>query len=213
MATEQKFISIEETQLPAQLKINLQQNHFIQWIETNTAGFYRVVFTAIPLFLRNHASKDAGKVGFKVIDFKGNFIMGAIDSYHAPENDADDNGEESKGSWSLEFTFNESDLSDIQPNQIFDSMNNEFIQIYERQLWEINRGRFCGDEIKHTMLTESLYTLHDFMDKNTKEDGTEFSIGLDGYFIATSAMEDGERIISIVPGSIAKQCIKDDSVL
>lgn len=210
---EQKFISIEETQLPTQLKLDLQQNHFVQWNEMNTAGFYRVVFTAIPLFMRNHASKDAGKIGFKVIDFKGNFIMGAVETYHAPDESAEEEGEESKGSWSLEFTFNESDLSEVNAAQIFDSMNNEFIQVFERQLWEINKGRFCGDELKHIMLNQSLETLYRFMDKNTRDDGSEFSIGLDGYFIATSAIEDGEKIISIVPGSIAKQCIKDDAVL
>ena len=77
----------------------------------------------------------------------------------------------------------------------------------------VSSGRFCGDELKHIMLNQSLETLYRFMDKNTRDDGSEFSIGLDGYFIATSAIEDGEKIISIVPGSIAKQCIKDDAVL
>lgn len=204
-------VTLKESQLPSELKIRLQQGYYFGWSEEHTEGFYRVIFSAISLFLKNHASKDAGKVGIRIIDLKGNFIFGAIQSYHEPDtSETETEGEDAKGSWSLEYTFDESDFTEMK--LVFDSHNNEFIQVLERQLWEINKGRFGSDEIKQIMLTESCQTLHDFAVKNCKE-GVEFNLTLDGFFTITSAVEDGEVVLAMIPGAITKQAIKDDAIL
>jgi hypothetical protein len=203
-------VSLAESQLPNELKLRLRMNHFVSWSEEYTENLYKVIFTAMSLYLRKQASKDAGKVGLRMIDLKGNFIMGVILTYHEPDKAEEEETDDAKGNWSLEYTLDESDFADLKI--VMDSHNNEFVQVFESQLWSMYAGRFAGDEFKQIMLSESLQTLIDFATKNCTE-GNEFNLSVDGYFLITSAMEDGKIEVAIVPGAITKQAIKDDAIL
>lgn len=207
--TAKVSVKLEDSQLPTELKIILAKNHSIGWDEMYTKRLYEATFSTISTFLKSHMNKDTEKVGFKAVDFSGGFILGAIASYHAPEEGAE--GEDTKGHWSLEYTTDESEMTDIK--NVYDSLNNEFGQLYEQGLWETLRGRFFNNQIKQIMFINVVNLLIDFLSKNCKDDGSEFEVILDDFFTATIAMEDNAPVIAIVPGAVAKQLIKNDAVL
>ena len=92
-------------------------------------------------------------------------------------------------------------------------MNNEFMQILEKKLWEINGGKFknVDDTGKMLIVYRTIEYLKNFMEQNASED--EFTIYIDG-IVETTSIKEGENIIvTILPGEVTKQQVKDDAVL
>lgn len=203
-----KTLQFSKTSIPANYKINLKDSCQMNWMEERTEPLFKVFFSTITTFLKFRQSKDAGKVALNVIDFKNNFLMAGIVSYHAPEDDSDEN--ESKGNWSLEFTFNKDDLEGI--STVYDIMCTEFVQIAEKELYNMMHSRFSDSEYIYSMLITLVQTMKSFLDANAKENEI-VEVEIPNYVIFSVTIEDGEKVTSITPGEILKQQIKDDTIL
>lgn len=203
-----KKIELAESAIPSEFTINLLDHYQMNWVPGYTADFYRVVFFTIAQVLRHFKSKSTGKAGFILKDFNGGFKFGAIVTYHNPEEESND--DDDKGNFTLEFTLDEKDMEGIEVIQ--DNHSDVFITSAAKQAQDIMSGRFVTGEYCSQLFLEAVDTLVKFLDANAIE-GEEFELTYRGIFTATVTVENGEKIISIVPGEMIKQFIKGDNSL
>ncbi len=203
--TEERNL-LGNTSIPSQLGINLHDNYGMIWNETRSADIYRVLFQSIADTLKFHETKDAKRIGMSIKDDKGHMKLGAILNYIEPEEGSEDDS----GNWYLEMTFNPEDMKDLDVD--IDNHTEIFIQCAAKNLFEIASGRFRSTEIMFNVFTTAIDTLVDYLNTTVEANG-EAEVSLMGVFTASAAIEDGQKIISIVPGEVIKQGIKNDALL
>ena len=201
-----KQFEFEMTSIPTQYSINLKDNFSMIWVESRTADMYRIIFTAIADVLKHNQSTDAKRIGFSLKDAKGNFKFGAILTFKKPE----EGSEEDSGNWFLEFTFDQADMTNL--NVEIDNHSDVFVKCAAMEAQQICYGRFRSTDSMYDMIICAIDTLVQFLDVNAVE-GDTVDVTLRGIFTASVAVEDGEKVMSIVPGEYIKQIIKNDSVL
>ena len=202
-------IEMNESQYPNFLTMKFGENDNLVWQNNFTSRFVTALITSIPSYMK-YKMQGTEKVSFKVSDFNGSFVFGSILTYEPGEEDEED----SKGSFNLQFTFNEEDFKEESGSStVYDIMNNEFMQILEKKLWEINGGKFknVDDAGKMLIVYRVLEYLHEFMKQNASEE--EFTVFVDGILETTSIKEGDSIIVTILPGEVTKQQVKDDAVL
>ena len=116
------------------------------------------------------------------------------------------------GNYSFVLTVNDEDLKDIKEGNKYGVSDNKFIQTVGSVAYELHGVRFMQPQYSVIMFRSVIQTMLEWLDTNAK-DGEELSIELDGYFIATIGVEDGEKIISITPDGALKRKVKDDAGL
>ena len=196
---------IRETSFTSMFVKNCQTHFRFSWLEDHVSPLMKSVLMTISEILKSRQNKNDEKISFEIKDLKGNFIFGSILTYMKPAE-----GEDAKGNWNLEFTFDKSDVEGI--NSIGDNLNTEYITSLERNFCDMTHRRFKNPEYLHKTVQMLFTTLHDYMVSNAKE-AEEFAIEIPDYIEAISTVENGEIIISVVPGSIIKQAIKDDTIV
>ena len=201
-----KEFEFEQTSIPSQLSINLKDNFAMLWLDTRSADLYRVIFTAIADVLKHNQSKDAKRIGFVMKDDKGHFKFGAVLNYREPDAES----EEDSGNWYLEFTFDPEDMDDLSVE--LDNHSDIFVRCASLEAQNICYGRFRNVEIMYNMFNCAIDTLVQFLDTQASESEI-VDVRLRGIFTASVAIEEGKKIMSIVPGELIKQIIKNDSDL
>jgi len=167
----------------------------LDWDANWTRKIYEVVVTGISDFLALAKSKN-NKVAVAVRDLKGNFLMGAIVEYHSNEN------EDMPGNWSYEFSFDEKDLEGATVYLTTDTQ-------FQKQL---SATAYKMEIHIETIIELCVSILKQWLDMNAKE-AEEVNIELIGYFVASVAIENGEKVIAIIPDGAMKRLIKDDAAL
>ena len=200
-----KVFDLEQTSIPSQYSINVRDNISAAWADANTAMMYRILFTNIGDTLRFYQSKNVDSVGLSIKDDKGNFKMGAILNYKKPEDGSDDD----TGNWYLEMTFDEKDMEDVK--ELHDNHSDVFIRSAAYAAAQSN-SRFKSTDIMYNMYNIAIDTLVQFLDANASET-EEVDVRLRGVFTASVVIENGQKIMSIVPGESIKQIIKNDAGL
>lgn len=200
-----KVFDLEQTSIPSQYSINVRDNISAAWADANTAMLYRILFTNIGDTLRFYQSKNVDSVGLSIKDDKGNFKMGAILNYKKPEDGSDDD----TGNWYLEMTFDEKDMEDVK--ELHDNHSDVFIRSAAYAAGE-SGSRFKSTDIMYNMYNIAIDTLVQFLDANASET-EEVDVRLRGVFTASVVIENGQKIMSIVPGESIKQIIKNDAGL
>lgn len=135
-------------------------------------------------------------------DEKGNFIIAGVVKYHAPEN------EDQAGNWSYEFTFNEDDIKDAHQYIVSDT---NFIEVLAETATSHNIV-IKDIEFALDLMIGFFVSIKNVLEQNITA-AEEFEIESEGFFIATAAVEDDEKVFSIVPSGEMKRLIKDDSTL
>lgn len=144
------------------------------------------------------------KVALAVKDLKGNMITAAIVEYNENEDDKD-----MPGNWNYYFTF---DPSDIEDAHVYDITSPQIVQVFSNRAYDLHHLRF-GDSSQVSQLSTLFFKiLDDLLDANATE-GEEFSIELEGYFVATVTVEDNEKVKSLVPDGAMKRLVKDDAAI
>lgn len=157
------------------------------------------LFESITQHLKN--IKEKGKSAIRIDDKDGNFLIAGVVDYH------DNDDAELPGNYSYEFTTNEEDIQNAQKVSKVTDM--EFLNT--ASIVGTNHSMVFEKETDIIQLTSGvLKTIIGWLDSNAVE-GQEVSVELDGYFVATVGVEDGEKIISIVPDGAMKRIIKDDA--
>lgn len=201
-----KEFIFNQTSIPGQFSVNLLEKYKMNWADTNTATIFRVMFTAIADILKSKQDKNVTRTGFTMKDDKGNFKLGAIMTYRKPDAEEDDDS----GNWYLEFTLDPEDMVDIDKE--YDNHTFEFTVVANDEAHRIAGARFNDVKYIHIMFGCIVDTIVDFLDANVSE-SEDVSVTLNGVFTASAAIENGIKVMSIVPGEIIKQIIKEDSIL
>jgi len=174
----------------------------LDWDANWTRKIYEVVVTGISDFLALAKSKN-NKVAVAVRDLKGNFLMGAIVEYHSNEN------EDMPGNWSYEFSFDEKDLEGAT---VYLTTDTQFQKQLSATAYNLHRIQFEMEIHIETIIELCVSILKQWLDMNAKE-AEEVNIELIGYFVASVAIENGEKVIAIIPDGAMKRLIKDDAAL
>ena len=198
-----------ETSISQELTFNLMEHYNLIWATNRCPGLYRTIFFTMANILRFKKSKSTPKVGFILKDANDNFKIGAILTYHAPEDNINTEDDD-KGNYTLEFTLNKEDMTDM--DVVIDNHSDVFIEASGHMAFDIMSCRFLSMEFCNNLFIEAIDTLVKFLDANATEDG-DFTVVYNGVFTATVSVEGGEKIISIIPGEMIKQYIKGDNSL
>lgn len=207
--SKETAINFKKSLIPELFATNIRENENTRWNELRTESFYVVVFTT---FAKALAAKRCGKhdTGFIFKDDKGNFKFGGILTYQNPEEGSEDD----TGNFYLSFTDNSDDFKDFDPNYLIDNHNNMFVDIAKTVALDVMHGRFQSVESMNLMFNTAIDTLYVYMDKNVNNEDDVHELTLDGIFTAIATIdENGNKIISIVPGDFIKQLIKDDRAI
>ena len=152
-------------------------------------------------FLAQVKSKEAG-VALTFDNVKGEMIMAAIVEYN------DNANGDNQGNWNYYFTFNPKDVEDKRRYQI--SLT-QVHSVIARRGYELCRIRFASPNLITDYSVIFANLMREFLETNAI-DGEEFVVEHDGYFLATSAVEDGVVEKSFLPDGAMKRLIKDDAV-
>lgn len=202
-----KEFEFKETSIIQEYTLVMGERYEVNWPAARTPGLYRTVMYTIAAILKNYKSKSK-RIGFKLKDKNGEFKFGAILNYHAPEEG--DNEDDDAGNYTLEFTFYEDDMTDL--DAVYDNYSDIFIMCSNKYAHDIMNGKFCSAEYCNILFIEAINVLYKFLDVNASE-SEDVSVVYKSIFTATVTVEDGKKVFSIVPGEVIKQFIKGDSSL
>lgn len=196
---------IRETSYSSFFVRNCETRYKFMWLDDHVGPLMRSILESITEMLKNRENINDEKIAFTLLDLKGAFIFGAILTYTKAAE-----GEDGKGNWNLEFTFDKNDIDGVKI--VGDNLNSEFITSVENNFRRYTNRRFKAYEFLHKGAEIGFNTLKDFITTNAKE-GEIFSVEIPDYIEASSTIENGEYIIAVTPGSILKQSIKDDIIV
>lgn len=202
-----KQIMFDESGIAANFSRNLQDQS-IGLIDERCKELYRVMFATMADILKIFRKKSTPKIAFAMRNENNGFDIGAILTYRAP----DEGEEEDSGNWYLEFTFDENDLADIDPENIYDKSNDAFNNCVTNELNIISSGSFRDKRFMSIMFTVGIDTIKEFLDVNATE-GEDIDVIMPGVFTASVSVENGIKYMTITPGEAIKQIIKGDSIL
>lgn len=162
----------------------------------------KVPVYAISKYLGLKKNREDNGTSLLVRDEKGNFIVAGVVRYHAPEK------EDQAGNWSYEFTFDEEDVKETHQYVITDAAFMEVLTMVAT----IHSLVITDLEFALDLMVGFFSALKNVLEQNASAT-EEFEIESEEYFIATSIVENDEKVYSIVPSGEMKRLIKDDSTL
>lgn len=199
--TETK-VRLGESSIPSELMNAVNVDLKYDWDPADTEPIYMCLFTAIaktPSFFKS--KEDGGKRAFEVVDYKGNFLLGAYVVYTPGSTEA------MPGNWSFAFTFDRDDIKDIP--KIINNHENSFQKILGDVVLELLSWRYCNTNFQDGLTLVLIQTLVNCLDTNAAE-GAKFIITLPEVFDAISTIEDGEKVFAIEPSARLSRIVKGD---
>lgn len=165
---------------------------------------YCTIFRAIAEFLAVKKNKETA-VALTVKDIREETLAIAKVECHLPE------GEDQAPNWSFEMSFNESDI-DLTNTKVYSSNDLSFFEVLNKVSKNLYNLTYIDVVAANNLVTIAFKVLKKWLDENASADAP-VSIGIEGYFEATVAVEGGEKVFSLVPDGATKTLIKDDSEL
>lgn len=174
----------------------------LEWPTVQTEPFVQVLFTAMSDFLGIAKSKE-NKVAL-IVSKPGSdeFLMAGIVSYFPGTT------EEEAGNWDYRLTFDKEDIKDCK---ILTADSVQFINIMGTTAKRLVNADLMAMYIP-SLIINTVESLIQWLDNNAKETEKE-SLEVPGYFIASVAVEEGEKVTSITPDGAMKRLIKGDAAV
>lgn len=203
--------SYEDTQLKQAFIINAQSIGYSFGDDDRPDRVIKAFFSAVSAYLsRRKVSKADEAVALILTDTAGVFKFAAIVEYH--ENT--ENPEE-PGNWSYTMTFNEEDISDLEKRKKVNKLlfgDDAFRSIMHKAAYDTAGIVFKHDTYIFDSCLLVIDTILQVLDNEAKE-GEVVDIEMPGYFLASVAVENGEKIFSITPDGHLKHVIKSDVMI
>lgn len=146
--------------------------------------------------------KKEGSASIAIRDLKGNLIIAAV-AKHFPGTEKD-----MPGNWTMEFTTDEKDLKDIVNKQ--DASSNAFKELVSKVSFELYNNKINSFSAITDIVTIPFQTLLNWFDKNLTTEGIKEEIERPGYFKAVGTVENGKKVVAIIPDGQITRIIKDD---
>lgn len=150
-------------------------------------------------FLKQVKAKDA-PVALTFDNVKGEMVMAAIVEYN------DNKDGDNQGNWNYYFTF---DTKDIEGARCYSISLQQVHSVIARRGYELCRIRFATPNLITDYSVIFATLLRELLETNATE-GEKFSIVHEGYFLASSRVEDGIVEKELLPEGAMKGLIKDD---
>lgn len=203
---------IKESKIPDNLANNLLDRHSIGIWPSACVGVYRVIFTTLAEVLKDQHKQNPGvhKMAASFNDENNRFIVGAILTYRAPDTDE----EEDSGNYYLELTFDEEDFDGIEHvyNNNDKATSFMFDRVITHYMYHICNATITDIKYVNIIICTAIDTLREFLDVNANPD-EEIEIVMRGVFTASVTVENNIKFMSIIPGEVIKQIVKNDEVL
>lgn len=185
------------------LRIKLHDDYAMIIPEHLVPTMYRIFFRSFAIMTKYHASKQNHKTGFSFKDAKGQFLIGTILTYNAPESEDED------GNWNLSMTFYPEDMEGLDMS--LDTFSDNFMSIVQAEMFSEAHAHCDSNADMIYIISEFVSAIKNFLDANSNNEADpDADVTLDGVFKASVGIEGGTKIYSIIPGSAIKQIIKND---
>lgn len=191
-------MKLMESSIPVNY-VGVMQAKMLDFVPGDTYKMYDTIVAAASDFLGLVKSKE-NSTALRIADLKGNFMMAFKVDYTENENP------EMPGNWNYSITTSAEDIANCN---IYEYTDPQFVRVFSN----------TGSNLYAMMITDSVYvaeyimgaikTLLDWLDVNAKE-GEEVTVEEEGYFSATVVVENGEKVIGIVPAEPMKRLVKGD---
>lgn len=188
--------------LVSNLRADLAEKYAMMIPENLIPNMYRIFFRSFAIMTKYHASKANHKTGFSFKDERGQFVLGTILTYNAPESDDED------GNWNLAMTFYEEDMDGLDMS--LDTFTDNFMSIVQTELFSEIHGHADSNADLIRIMTEFINEIKKFLDINSNDEDPDVSLVMPGVFEAIVGIEAGVKVYSVVPGAAIKQIIKND---
>ena len=194
-------IKLIESNVP-QLFSQAARTYAIDWAASDTKDIIECFVTGFSRFLGIVKSKEEKSCAVAINDLKGNM---RIVRYHENEEDP-----ERPGNWSYEMTFNPEDIKDVV--NVYVTTDVRFVKVLQEVTYNLKFIKYNSVAMMEELLQSFVDSITEFLDSNAKQDEA-VDLVFDGFFTASVAVEDGEKVMGIVPDGAMKRLIKDDSSL
>ena len=172
---------------------------------TNAVRTYKALMVGITRFLAT-VKTTKHPTAFTVTDGEGNFVIGAVVEYE----EAPDKEDDVTGNWDYYFTFNKEDIP--EKAVIYDIKSEQTHKPIAAAVWEYCSARFGGTDGMINIYVIAFEVLRDYMLEGAVE-GDTYELIYPGVFTAQSSVENGEKVVSLIPDGLIKKMIKDDEKL
>lgn len=167
---------------------------------TDITRIVEVVVAGTTDFLAMTKSKEQG-TALTFENIKGDLILAAVVEYN---DNADGEGQ---GNWNYYWTF---DAKDLEGKRRYQISSTQVHSIIAKRAYELYRIRFASPTFITDYSVIFATLIREFLETNARA-GEEFTVAHEGYFVATSAVEDGIVEKSFLPDGAMKRLIKDDA--
>ena len=154
-------------------------------------------------------AKEDEAVALVLTDINGVFKFAGVVEYH--ENEEND-GTDEPGNWSYVLTFNEDDLKALEAKKKVARYlygDDAFKLVFDKVAYDIGGISFEHERYMYDACLLCVDTLIGVLDRETNDNET-VEIECPGYFVASAAVESGEKVFAITPDGAMKKIIKDD---
>ena len=207
-----KQYEIKESKIPDNLMANLLDRHQMSIWHSACVGIYRVIFTTLAEVLKDQHKQnpEIHKIGACFNSHDNRFIVGGILTYRAPDVDEEDDS----GNYYLELTFNPDDLAGIDHvvSNNDKSTSFTFDKFIVHYMYHICSATIQDIKFIIDIICTAIDTLKEFLDVNA-DPNEDVSVFMRGVFDASVVVENDVKFMTIVPGEIIKQIVKNDEVL
>lgn len=168
----------------------------------------KTFFAGVSTYLtKRKVSKADECVALILQDTAGNFKFGAVVEYVPNEENPDE-----PGNWSYTMTFYEDDISDLEKRKTVKKFlvgDDAFKSIMDKVSYDVGGFVFERDTFIYDACLLVVDTILQVLDHEAKE-GQTVDVEMPGYFVASVAVENGEKVFSVVPDGHMKAIIKSD---
>lgn len=199
-----KTFDFTECSLKQELRAELKDKYSMLVPDFLVDSLYRVFFRSFALMTKYHSNKSTHKVGFSFKDDKGQFKLGTIQTYNAPE----DEESEDEGNYNLSMTFYEKDMEGCDVS--LDTFTDAFITIVQTELFSDAHTHCDSNQDLIMVIAEFIDAIKIFLDRNSNDSDEDVVLKMNGVFEAAVGIENGTKVFSITPGYAVKQIVKND---
>ena len=201
--------SIEETEMHQALIINASSMGYdFDLADDRPERLVKSFFVAMSQYLSKYKVSKPDEVTILVVEDSNNtFRFAGIVGYELNEVNPDE-----PGNWTYTMTFYEDDIHELEKTKKINrhtSSSEVFKTIFDDIAYDIGEFSFVRESYMYDACLVIIDTLIQVFDHEAREDET-VQIDMDGYFSATIAVENGEKVFGIVPDGHMKALIKSD---
>lgn len=202
--------TFEETQTKEAFIVNASSKGYSFDDDSCAERIYKSFIASTSTYLSKvKVAKEDEAVALVLTDINGVFKFAGIVEYH--ENETDDE----PGNWSYVLTFNEEDLNSIASKKKVTKFlygDDSFKLVFDKVGYDVGGIEFEHERYMYDACLLCIDTLIGVLDREAN-DADQVDIVLDGYFVASVAVEGGEKVFAITPDGAMKKIIKSDITL